>query len=89
MTRDATFAVVENSIREVLPEIDPQQITPEVDLKDLGADSVDRADIITIAMEALDLSIPVSELAGAGKVGTLVSLLEKKRAAKNLANCGE
>jgi polyketide biosynthesis acyl carrier protein len=89
MTCDAIFTVVENSIREVLPEIDPQQITPEADLKDLGADSVDRADIITISMEALDLSIPVSELAGAGKVGTLVNLLEKKLAAKSSANRGE
>jgi hypothetical protein len=40
-------------------------------------------------MEALDLSIPVSELAGAGKIGTLVTLLEKKLAEKKLTDSSE
>ncbi|MEV0468583.1 acyl carrier protein [Streptomyces prunicolor] len=72
------FALVQNNIYEVLPDVEGREIKPGDRLTDLGANSVDRAEIVMLAMEALSLHIQRVELSGVKNVGELVDALYAK-----------
>ncbi|KYF75177.1 phosphopantetheine-binding protein [Sorangium sp. So ce296] len=59
----------------MIPAVTPDRILPSVSLKDLGADSVDRADISTSLKDELGVDIPLVELGKPGDLGGLVDLL--------------
>ena len=46
MTKDDVFQVIKKNILEVIPTISSEKITLDKYLKDLGANSVDRAEIV-------------------------------------------
>ncbi|MDN3355770.1 phosphopantetheine-binding protein [Actinomadura sp. DC4] len=75
MTRDEVRAVVERNIAEVLPEMDTDLIQPEISLTDLGANSIDRMDVVFGALNDLGLEMPGDRLDGVEDVGTLVDAL--------------
>lgn len=79
MTRDDVFDIVKKNIREVLPELDDSKIVTEVHLKELGANSVDRMEIITMSMEDLDINIPLVEFAKVKNIDELISLLYNEK----------
>lgn len=78
MTQDEVFAIVEKNIREVLFDLDGAEIPIEASLKDLGANSLDRADITVMCMEDLRLKIPMVEFGGLSNIRGLVELLTAK-----------
>lgn len=78
MTREDVFAVVAQQIRDVLPDLDPALIQEDRSMKDLGANSIDRADVIIQTMEQLDVKFPLSELAGVSNLRGLVDVLVAK-----------
>lgn len=51
MDKQRIFEVLITNICEVLPELDGHRFEPEDQLVELGADSVDRAEIITMVLE--------------------------------------
>lgn len=67
-----------SSINEVLPELDMKILDQEKSLKDLGADSVDRMDIVSLTMRKLDLDFPLIELSGIKKIGELIDHFQGK-----------
>jgi polyketide biosynthesis acyl carrier protein len=67
--------LVRQNIYEVLPDVDGRQLAAADRLTDLGANSVDRAEIVMMSMEALALDVPRAELAAVGTVGGLVDAL--------------
>lgn len=73
--RARVHRVVEKHIREVLAGVPIGAIHDHVRLKDLGANSIDRADIVTYSMEDLALRFPLRELADVENVGMLVDAL--------------
>jgi len=75
MTREQVYDTIKSNIISVLPEVSESSIAPERTLKDLGADSIDRADISTMSMENMDLRIPLVELGKVSTIGELVDLL--------------
>ena len=77
MTRDQVFDRVRQITIAVLPDISAHQIEPASTLEDLGAHSVERADIIMECLEVLNLDLPLSELAICKDVGSLVTLLHR------------
>lgn len=78
MTQDEVFAVVQKNIREVLFDLEIAEIPIEASLKDLGANSLDRADITVMCMEELQLKIPMVEFGGLTNIRGLVELLTQK-----------
>lgn len=78
MNREDIFALVVRHSCEVIPELEGHQFKPGDRLVDLGANSVDRADIIMMTMEALSLQIPRVEIFGAKNIGELVNVLYEK-----------
>lgn len=64
--------------REILPGLDAHAFVESDRLTDLGANSVDRAEIAMLVQESLSLSVPRVELFGPKNIGELADLFLKK-----------
>ncbi len=71
----SVFGVIKSNILGVMIDLDPGEITPERSLADLGANSVDRVEILMNSMADLDVRIPRTELQGISNLQGLVDLL--------------
>lgn len=69
MNKEEIFKLVVQHSCEVIPEMEGHEFKPSDRLADLGANSVDRAEIIGMTMEAWSLQIPRVELFGATSIG--------------------
>ncbi|MEM7132483.1 MAG: acyl carrier protein [Chloroflexota bacterium] len=78
MTQDEVFAIVKKNIREILYDLAEEDISIEASLKELGANSLDRADITVMCLEDLQLKIPMVEFGGLTNIQGLVDLLTEK-----------
>jgi polyketide biosynthesis acyl carrier protein len=77
MNRDEVFEVVRLCILEVLPDVEHDAVTLGGTLSDLGANSIDRADIVTMSMEKLGITVPVTEFQRVHDIPSLVTLLQE------------
>ena len=82
MTKEQIFETVKNVITEVLPQVDKENISIENQLKELGANSIDRMEIVTMSMQALDVKIPLMSFAGVNNIEGLVDVLLENHAKK-------
>jgi len=78
MTENEVFAVVQKNIWDVLFHLEGQEIPIDASLKELGANSIDRADIAVQCVEDLQIKIPMVEFAGVQNIEGLVNLLTRK-----------
>lgn len=78
MTRDDVFKLVKQNILEILPDLDPNEVTEDKSMRDLGANSIDRADVIVQTMEQLGVKFRISELADVKNIRGLVDFLAEK-----------
>ena len=79
MTKPEIFAVVREQLLSVIPDLDPDRIVLQMGLRDLGANSVDRADIVMQTLEALQLNVPLHQLASVKNIGELVDALHARQ----------
>lgn len=75
MSKEHVFEVVKNVIIEVLPDLDSDQVQIEKSLRELGANSIDRMEVVTMSMEELDLKIPLMSFAQVSNIQGLVDVL--------------
>ena len=78
MSKEKVLKLIKKYTREVAPELEEVPLGPTDSLKNLGIDSVNRAEIIMMVMEDLSLNIPRIELAGANNIGELADLFAAK-----------
>ncbi|MGW4463815.1 phosphopantetheine-binding protein [Micromonospora sp. NBC_01796] len=71
------FEVVKASLIEVVPEVDPDSVTAGRTLTDLGCTSIDRAEVVTLAMERLGIVVPIAEFQDVNDLDRIVELLRK------------
>lgn len=74
-TKDEVFEIVKNNILEILPKVQPDMISIEKSLVDLGANSVDRMEVVTLSMADLGVKIPLLSFAGVSNIEGLVDVL--------------
>jgi len=74
MQKNEIFNILKKSIMDVLPLVTESDIKPEQKLFDLGANSIDRSEIIITSMAALKLKIPASELGKAKNIEGLIDV---------------
>jgi acyl transferase domain-containing protein/thioesterase domain-containing protein/acyl carrier protein/SAM-dependent methyltransferase len=74
-SRQRVFEVVRGQVLRILPDLPATAITMEARLKDLGANSLDRIEVATSAMEELEIDVPRTRLAGVDSLGSLVDAL--------------
>ena len=75
LTQTQVFELVKNNILEILPNTQADLIVPEQSLVDLGANSVDRMEIVTLSMEDLGVKIPLMSFAKVFNIESLVEVL--------------
>jgi polyketide biosynthesis acyl carrier protein len=71
MEKDQVFQIIKKNIIEVVPELADREITLDDSLKLLGANSVDRAEILIQSMAALKIKAPLAEFAQAKNLSEL------------------
>lgn len=67
-------------LREIIPELQDRPIAATDSMRALGANSIDRGDVVMMTLEQLSLSVPLSEVAKAGNLGELAALLHGRMA---------
>lgn len=78
MTKQEILELIKRHTYDVIPELVNHSFKPTDRLKDLGANSVDRVEIIMMTMESLLLNIPRIELFGAETIGDLADIFYDK-----------
>lgn len=78
MSRDELIQLIGACTQEVLPDLEQHVFLPTDRLADLGANSVDRAEIVMMVLEKLSLKIPRTEVFGPRNIGELADLLKVK-----------
>lgn len=78
MNQEEIFEIIVNHVREVLPELEGHSFQQTDSLRTLGANSVDRADILMMTLETLALNIPLHEMAKAENIGDLACMIHAK-----------
>ncbi|MGP3971258.1 phosphopantetheine-binding protein [Streptomyces sp. 6N223] len=74
ITQEKTFETLKSVFAEIM-EADVSAVTLADSLRDLGANSIDRADIITETMEQLDVSLPMVRFGEARNIGDIVAII--------------
>nr|AAW33973.1 PedN [symbiont bacterium of Paederus fuscipes] len=77
MIRERIFNVIARNTLEVLPDIQPEAISTLKSLAELGANSVDRMEIITLSMAELGVTIPLVSFATVSNIEGLVDTLSQ------------
>jgi polyketide biosynthesis acyl carrier protein len=78
VTKEQIFAIIKSNLLEILPDLNESSITLEVSMKDIGTNSIDRADVILQTMETLNLKFSLHELGGINNIQGLVDFLHAK-----------
>ncbi len=78
MKKEDIFSILVKHTREIVPELEQHHFQWDDRLADLGANSVDRAEIIMETLEALSLQIPRIELSEARNLGVWRKSFMKK-----------
>ncbi|MEU5718138.1 acyl carrier protein [Streptomyces sp. NPDC020403] len=80
MPEPRVYDLIVNHVREVIPELEDHRFEPSDSLRDLGANSIDRAEVIIMTLDSLSVRIPLVELADAKNIGELADLIHDKSA---------
>ena len=75
MTKDHVLTVVKKHLMQTIDGLTEDQIDPSKSMKDLGANSLDIVEIVSVSMRELKVKVPRSELSKLTNIGGLVDLL--------------
>ena len=78
MNKTDVLELIATHTRDILPGLDAHDFVESDRLVDLGANSVDRAEIAMLVQESLSLLVPRVELFGPKNIGELADLFLKK-----------
>ncbi len=77
MTKDQIFAVVKKHLMQTVDGLTEAQIDLSRSMKELGANSLDIVEIVSVSMRELKIKVPRSELSKLTNIGGLVDLLHQ------------
>lgn len=80
MGTQAIVDIIVGHAREVLPDLGTRPLGGADSLRELGANSIDRAEILMLTTATLGLRIPLIELSQPRNMGELAELLAAKGA---------
>jgi len=75
MKKEDIFKLIVQHTCKVIPKLKNHKFQSEDRLKDLGANSLDRSEIIEMVMESLSLQVPRVKVFGAKNIGELTDIL--------------
>lgn len=77
MEEHEIFEAIRRNVLAVMPEIDADEIGRGGTLSDLGLNSIDRAEVITLTIEQLGIDVPVHAFHRGDTVETLVDTMRR------------
>jgi acyl carrier protein len=75
MTKEHIYAVVKKHLMQTVDGLEDSSIDLTKSMKDLGANSLDIVEIVSVSMRELKVKVPRSELSKLSNIGGLVDLL--------------
>jgi polyketide biosynthesis acyl carrier protein len=78
VSKDEIFQIIVRHTCEVVPDLGGHDFQQTDSLKALGANSIDRAEIIMMTLESLSLNIPMMMMAKAENIGQLAGIIHEK-----------
>lgn len=78
MTKHEILMQVKNVVMDVLPEVSEANITPDKSLADLGANSIDRSEIVLQSMMDIGVKASLLEVGAIKKLDDLVNFYYSK-----------
>jgi polyketide biosynthesis acyl carrier protein len=78
MEKNQIFEVIKENIVEIVPELSDKKITLQDSLKQLGANSIDRAEILIKSMMSLNIKAPLTEFSQAKNIDELATIFMQK-----------
>ena len=75
MEKNDIFEIIKRNTVEILPHISAADIRISESLKNYGANSIDRMDIVIKSMEDVGVKIPLVELGGVQNIEGLIDVL--------------
>ena len=78
MNAEEIFRMICDNTKEVLQGLECHVFSREDKLVELGANSVDRSEIVMMTLENLNLKIPLVQTFGPSNIGELADLLSSK-----------
>lgn len=81
-SRDDIARAVVEAVTEILPAVPAAEVTGTRHLKELGADSVDRVEIILTLLDRLGLDVPLSSFADLPNLDAVIDLLLEEGGAR-------
>ena len=82
MNADAIYDLIVKNVLEVLPYLSDHAFQRTDSLADLGANSMDRSEILMMTLEDLDLNVPAVDFHGTNSIGALADRLHDKLAVR-------
>ncbi|HTI21473.1 phosphopantetheine-binding protein [Kutzneria chonburiensis] len=76
MTEQEIFDVVRRHLAEVLPDLDTARVQPDVSMRELGANSIDRMDLVIGVQDELGITVPNHELTSVHNLRSLVAAIQ-------------
>src|SRR5688572_15376094 len=80
MNRSEMLNVVKANILKIVEDVDESQISEDVSMRDLGADSLQIVEVVSRSMKELRLKVPRTDLSKARNLKQLLDLFEKAAA---------
>jgi polyketide biosynthesis acyl carrier protein len=77
--RTEVINVIRENLIEIIPDLEGQEISGEESLVALGANSLDRGELITLTLERLGLDLPRIHFAGAQTINEIADLIIQKK----------
>lgn len=77
-TKEEIFSLIKNNVMAVLPFLDSAVIVPESSLRDFGANSIDRMEILLETVGAFNAVIPMTEFGKVANIQGIVDLIHDK-----------
>lgn len=74
MNKEYIFSVIKSNLEEILSDLNLQQIKPEQSMEELGANSMDRAEIIIVSMAKLNIKVPLTQFGKAKNIQDVVDV---------------
>jgi polyketide biosynthesis acyl carrier protein len=84
--KNEVIDLIKANLLEIMPELEGQEIPVDEQLVNLGANSVDRGELITLTLERLNMTIPRVEFVRAQTVEELADLIMERKSINEKAH---
>lgn len=82
MSIETILHLIDQNLFEIVPELEDEEFSRDETLVDLGLNSIDRGELITLTLENLELEIPRVEFVAAKTINELAKIFEEKLSEK-------